>query len=232
MPDKLLRPRRLIFSNTPMAHKDAPYEPVKQDFENMKREVQRFAGAKTFSCSVYNPHWNPVSKAGVQALYDCGVRLMSATLGPRHAYTGDPSTLPYGHASRLLLNRQPETMLYRRGTLNKAIDSSICGYNHLTGDMEDLIKNTLAYVTDEAIGMHYKRLCDGPTLNLSSMEGMEEEFAKYLGNEYIGYASHEQYSFPDYFAYQPEHNEKILEAARILSQAGYTYFFVDELVEE
>ena len=207
---------------------NADYEQVFQDFQDMYREVCRFAGEQSF-CMAMNPHWTPVSKAGVQALYDCGVRVMSMTLGKRYEYAGDSAVLPYGHAARLLHNRKPETMLFRRGTLNKAIDSSICGYNHLEGEQEEALKHTLMSVRDPESGMRFTKLCGGPTLNLSRLEDLEGEFGTYLGNEFIGFATHEQYSYPDYYAYQPDHGDKILKAAEIMHKNGYNYIWDDEM---
>lgn len=205
---------------------NAKYEDVKQVFEDIRREVTRFAGENSFTYAV-NPHWLPMSKAGVQALYDCGVRLMSVTLGTPHEYSGDPTTLPYGHAQRLLSNRQPETRLFTRDTLDASIASSICGYNHMSGDVEEIVKNTLTSYPDGEIGMNFTKFGGGIILNLSDLATLDQEFAPLLGNEYIGYCTHEQYSYPDYFGYEPDHGDKILKAAEIMHANGYTYFFYD-----
>lgn len=71
-------------------------------------EIKRFAGEKSISHALV-PHWLPISKEGCQALYDCGVRILSPSYGERTEYTGDPETLPYGHAGRLFQNRKPDT---------------------------------------------------------------------------------------------------------------------------
>ena len=77
--------------------------------------------------------------------------------------------------------------------------------------------------------MNFKRFCNGPCLNLSSLDTLEEEFAPLLGYEYIGYATHEQYFYPDYYAYQTDYSQKILKAAEILSKNGYEHIFAEEL---
>lgn len=48
----------------------------------------------------------------------------------------------------------------------------------------------------------------------------------------MGMATHEQYSYPDYFAYQPDHFDKILRACQLAHENGYTFIFADELVQE
>ena len=40
-----------------------------------------------------------------------------------------------------------------------------------------------------------------------------------------GYATHEQFFYPDYYAYQPDYMKKVLLAAEIVSQNGYEFIF-------
>ena len=49
----------------------------------------------------------------------------------------DTTSLPYGHAARLLQNRQPETKVFSRGGRDTAIDNSICAYNHIDQKTDD-----------------------------------------------------------------------------------------------
>lgn len=100
-------------------------------------------------------------------------------------YNGDPTTLPYGHAGRLLQNRKPETMLFTRGGKDAAISSSICAYNHITEEQLLSIKGTLKTIKDEEIGMHYKMLGGGPTINLNLLEDLQPAYDKMDGYEYI-----------------------------------------------
>ena len=60
---------------------------------------------------------------------------------------------------------------------------------------------------------------------------MEKDFSPFMENEYFGYATHEQYSYPEYFAYQSDSEDKLMSSAKIVHDAGYEYFFVEELVE-
>ena len=63
-------------------------------------------------------------------------------------------------------------------------------------------------------------------------KGLPDEFKqKHLGSEYLGYATHEQYFYPEYFAYQPDYSDKILKAAEIIQRNGYEYFFAEEIVK-
>ncbi len=193
-------------------------------------EVERFAGEKSFAKAVLT-HWLPVSKEGCQAIYDSGIKLMGASYGSREEYNGYPNSLPYGHSQRLLNNRKRETGVFSRGTRDKAIDNSICGYNHISSEICDSILTGFKAYKDEETGIYFKRFCYASCLNLTPLNEIEEDFKPHLGNEFIGYATHEQYSYPDYFAYQSDSEEKLLTAAKTLSDAGYEYFFIEEIAE-
>lgn len=210
---------------------NASYEDVKANYEAVINEIKRFAGEKSISHALV-PHWLPISKEGCQALYDCGVRILSPSYGERTEYTGDPATLPYGHAGRLLQNRKPETMLYTRRTRDKAIARSICAYNHVTEEQFDWMNGTLNAVKDEEIGMYFKPLGGGPTINLNAFEDLQPAYDKLDGNEYIGTATHEQYFYEDYYAYQPDTEAKILKMAEILHNKGYEYIVADDLIPD
>jgi len=209
---------------------NATYEDVKAIFEDIKREVDRFAGDQSFGRSLV-PHWLPISKEGVRALKDCGIKIISMSSGDRREYNGDPFSLPYGHAGRLLQNRQPETMIYNRGTKDVAIDNSLCGYNHFPVEIVKDNKYTQKFIYDSEMDICFKQLGGGPCLNLETLDEPEKDFAPLLDSEYLGYGTHEQYFYEDYYAYQPDYPAKILKAAEILSKAGYTYFWTEELVK-
>ena len=214
-------------------HINATYQDVYDLFKDIEKEVLRFAGEKSFTYAVC-PHWLPVSKPGVEALYDCGVRLLDATSGKTSEYNGDPMSLPYGHALRLLNNRQPETKVFSRiarvGGKDTAIERSICGYNHFeTEDIYD--RYSFDAVPDSETGMLFKTFCTAPCLNLTAYDKLEEEFAKVTDKEFLGICDHEQYFYEDYLAYQPDYAEKIYKMGEILTKAGYEFFFIEELVK-
>ena len=208
---------------------NARYEDVKPLFETVKAEILRFAGEKSFTYG-YCPHWNTVSEQGVRALYDCGVRLMDVSVGEAKDYNGDPNSLPYGHAMRLLQNRQPEVRVYSRGGPDAAINHSICAYNHLSPEQLAQTVGTLNSIYDEKTGMKFKKFhLPDLTLNLIPYEDIETVFAPFIGREYIGVCTHEQYFYEDYLAYQPDYAEKIYKMGEILHNNGYEFIFADEM---
>ena len=208
---------------------NADYADVKKLNGMISGEVERFAGSGMYAKAVV-PHWGPMSKEGCKALADSGVKAMWVSNGPRYAYDGDPASLPYGHSFRLLNNRKPETALYWRGTRNTAINSSICGYNHLPTDLTALTRGTLKSVYDKDTGMAFKKFSNAPCLNLYPIDTIVPAFEKVCGKEVIIFADHEQYFFKDYFAYQPDYVEKILVASKWLKDNGYRFAFIEDTV--
>jgi len=209
---------------------NAAYQDVKDVFESIRREVHRFAGEKSFGYTVV-PHWSSMSKEGCRALKDCGVKVISTTWGDRTPYNGDPFSLPYGHAARLMHNRQPETMLFTRDTRNIAIAQSVCGYNHMDYAEGMANRTALQAVWDPELEVHFKVVAYQLCVNLTPDDIFDQEMAQYLENEYLNICTHEQYSYPDYFNYQPTHAARILRACELAHQAGYTFFWPDVLGE-
>ena len=207
---------------------NAKYEDVKKDYELIIGEIKRFAGEKSVSNAVL-PHWLPISREGVQALYDCGVKFIAPSVGPTEEYTGDESVLPYGHAARLLHNRQPETRLYTRPTKDLRIRSSICAYNHITSEERDQYAHKNASIADK-IGIRYRQYGGGPCLNLNTVDEIRESIISEAGkgHEFIGVGNHEQYYYPDYFAYQSDMPEKFYMMAKTLHELGYTFITADD----
>ena len=207
------------------------YEDMTRDFLSIKNEVVRFAGEKCFS-NVVCSHWRPISKEGCRALSDNGIVLINATGGDTRELEEDLSSLPYGHSFRVLHNRQPETKLFTRITLDKAISTSVCAYNHLTQKQLDETNLNFKAVYDEETKVYFKQLLThGTVINLSKLEDMEEEYKKLLPCQFASFGGHEQYFYPDYFAYQQDHGEKLLKACEIMTNAGFEFAFADDLLQ-
>ena len=186
------------------------------------------------SCASLSPPrnaWSKIDFGRCRALKECGAKVAWVSDGPRVAYDGDASRLPYGHSFRVEHNRKPETALYRRGTANQAIDASASGYNHLSTEQAELTKGTFQALHDRVTGLSFKKFSNGPCLNLHPIEKLEGEFAKVLGKAFICFGDHEQYFHRDYFAYQPDYIEKIFVASKILRNNGYTFVFIEDTVD-
>ena len=209
---------------------NADYDHVYGDYKMIENEVIRFAG-KNIMAKATTPHWRPISKDACLALRDCGIELLSATYGKKIPYDGDASSLPYGHAQRLLCNRKEETAIFVRNTNDTAIAKSLCGYNHITEEqLRKTVKN-FDCVTDEETGLKFKSLGSDANgcLNLINKAEVLEWFPKVSDTFYV-YGTHEQYFYPDYFAYQEEYPEKLLLSAKLLSENGYEFIFSQDII--
>lgn len=210
-------------------HLNATYDDTIKIFNSIRNEVFRFAGEKSFAYEIC-AHWAPVSLAACRALHDSGVKLLHATQGKSAPYNEDPSSLPYGHAARLIRNRQPEARTYRSTDRKEDIASAICAQNHLEPEQaEKILCNSKAFY-DEATGLFFKTFGD-ITLNIFDYDKLDEVFATRLGREFIGICIHEQYFYPEYFAYQPDYADKVEKMCRILSENGYTFINGDKILD-
>ncbi len=209
---------------------NATYQDVYDNFKTIESEVERFAGPGMYA-DVLCTHWLPLSKDACKALVDCGIRLVSPSVGDKWEFDGDESKLPYGHAARLKQNRQPETMLFTRQTNDARIRASICGYNHVSSEEFEPCRWRNYSIKDKELNLGYRQLGGGPCLNLYTLEEIEARLNELIAQdlEYIGVATHEQYYYPDYLAYQPDTPEKVYLMSKILHDAGYRFVTCDEL---
>ena len=209
----------------------ADYVDMAKCLSMIRDEVARFAGDNMFARFLL-PHWMPMSKDGVRALVDCGIKMMAVSRGNRFAYNGDSSTLPYGHDFRLMNNRKPETALYTRISNNVDISASLCGYNHVTDEQFDAIAKYNKYLFDPDTQMLFCRSCTPPlnALNLHPLKGLPYDLELVRDCDFVGYGNHEQYFFKDYFLYQPDYMEREMFVAHTLKERGYRFIFMEELV--
>ena len=206
------------------------YADVKKLFAMIKGNIDRFAGEGVFTTALV-PHWCPMSKEGCRALKDCGIKLMECSVGPRYRYDGKRERLPYGHAMRLENNRKPETAFFWRDSRDASIMSSICSYNHISSEQSAKTENSYRYIVDGDTGMAFKHLFnDAPVLNLVDVPTLKADTAKLLGREHLVFSDHEQYFFKDYLAYQPDYMEKVLAMSKMMSENGYGFIFIEDLV--
>ena len=214
---------------------NADYADMKNVIDRISGEIARFAGPGVFARGAV-VHWGMISKDACRALSDSGIVMLCSHCGPRYAYGGDPSVLPYGHALRLLQNRKPETCLFRRLSEDKAISSSVGGYNNLTYEQARETCGNLKYIYDRETRMGMKELEDFQPLaagiNLYSLNDLIPAAGPYLGNTFIVWGNHEQYYYKDYFAYQPEYEAKLTALARLLQENGFEHFFLEDLADE
>lgn len=207
---------------------NASYETVKKHFQQLEKEVIRFAGEATFTYDT-NTHWLPMSYEGCRALVDCGVKRLGVSNGILLEDEPYLAKLPYGHSGRLLQNRKKESGIFKRNTADESIAISLKGYNHIDNETNEKTYHKNLFHKDEATGLNFKRFCTTGALNLYKKDEVEPLIMKNIGHEYIGIATHEQYFYSDYYVYQPDFGEKMEIAVKILHENGYESVFLDEI---
>ena len=210
---------------------NASYDDVKFTWDAITREVERFAGPGMFAKAV-TPHWGPMSKEGCIALRDCGVKAIWCSSGKRYEYAGDRTLLPYGHGMRIENNRKPETAMFWRASSGDDISVSACGYNHLLPEQVKLTRGTYNWFHDNATGCNFMTFgCGAPCLNLYRLEDIPVRMTQVADKEFLIHATHEEYWFKDYFAYQPDSREKLMAACKAVHDADYSYMFIEDKID-
>ena len=141
------------FPDYPFVNLD--YEDAMGIMQTVMGQIRRFAGENSITYTM-TPHWGPASLDACRAFKDCGVKLLWASAGVKTPYNGDPDSLPYGHAFRLLHNRKPETMLFTRRSLDTAIARSICGHNHISDEEGEAARGSNYNYYYAATGLYLK----------------------------------------------------------------------------
>ena len=210
---------------------NADYGDVAKCLTMIRGEVDRFAGDNLFARGLI-PHWVPMSKDGVKALADAGIKIVYATVGKRYEYNGDPEVLPYGHSFRFANNLKPETALYTRDEYMAALAASLCGYNHIDAAQNEATRSFNRYVYDPETKLAFRDFCTRPMscINIHTLAQLKEKLEVVKDAEFVGYGNHEQYFFRDYLAYQPEYMEKEMLVAQTLKARGHRFVFMEELV--
>ncbi|MGI6337056.1 MAG: hypothetical protein ACOXZM_08395 [Eubacteriales bacterium] len=190
---------------------DRPYlesgaEEFGHDYELIRSEIERFAGAEAWIEPVVI-HWANVHPAVAQYLVEHGCRAYSRSYRPR--VMGGPSLAQrQGTASGIDLAQKTDAAFesyYDDGEEKSFLDDQRAFYNPTLG-----------------VFFFSGHCC----CNLTPIPVIEERTRKVLeqskrtGQLVYGLASHEQYSFPYYPNYIPDHLERIEIACRLMYEAG------------
>jgi len=100
--------------------------------------------------------------------------------------------------------------------------------SHHWCDRQKSIEGKNASIPDEGTGLLYKRMGTGCCINTYTMEQLKEKLNYLNGDEFIGVANHEQYFYPDYYAYQSDYADKIYYMAKYLTDNGYRFITSEE----
>ncbi len=168
------------------------------DYDLTTAELIRIAGEETVDAPV-GLHWGMCRPEAFKALTDRGVRALEGQF------------------------MNPRTGIFDDGSASYVCD---VGYFVNLDEARYIQKNGIYYDFSNKLAF-FKGDC---TANLWTCEQIVEkmEIASQGTRDYISMASHEQYSFPCYFNYLPDHFQRIETSIRIATEKGYKPVFFAE----
>ena len=189
------------------------------DYELLKSEVTRFAGEKCYIVP-QGMHWGNISPGVAEELIKLGGRCYSEALRPRLMATPPDDELT-----------QEEREQEFRSEVYLPPSAPLAMHYGFGDEIDYMEKHGTRY--DKGLGIFFYH--DWIISNLLPLEKIPRLFARTkaladkYGNDVFSACSHEQYSFPTYFNYQPDHLQKLDETVRLMvEEAGCTPVFLQD----
>ena len=209
------------FPDRPYA--EATAETFGKHWDMVQKEIERFAGPECFIAPVVI-HWANVHPAVAQEAIRRGVTAYSNNF--RLRVMGGPS----------LEDRQrggDMKTVEKRSLSGVDCGSELPGMAMHYGMQEEkdfLDKNIVYYDPQLGVSFFHNTVC----CNLVPLAEIPKKYAVAIkrneerGTEILGAVSHEQYSFPYYDNYLPDHLKRLETATRCLVEAGYQPVFFSQ----
>ena len=183
---------------------DRPYqnaedEQLLAEYDQVCREIIRFAGEKSLIAPP-NIHWAMVKPSALKPLRERGIHFLGG----------------------LFLNARTRIGENFDDTLSCDI-----GYFKSEEDSLFLSQKQLMYDFDHDICFGTEAI----VCNLEELPELERKLAALTAdkrNEALHLLSHEQYSFPFYESYLPDHQQRLELTVKMLAQAGFKFVFFNE----
>lgn len=204
---------------------DRPYleasaEDIGKDYDLVKDEIVRFAGEKAWIPPVVI-HWANIHPTAAQEIIKRGTNCYSNNFRAR--VMGGPS----------LSDRQ------KGGNMQTIQKRSLSGEDKTANteglkmhydypEENDYLSRHFSYY-DPTVGVFFFRgtICGNlvPIEEIPARLDKSLKLAERYGVEAMDYASHEQYTFPSYPNYIPDHLDRMALAAKIFTENGYKHVF-------
>lgn len=209
---------------------DRPYlestaEDFGKDYDEVKNEIIRFAGEETWIVPEVI-HWANIHPVVAQEVFRRGTRCLAPSMRP--CVMGGPSL-----ADRM-----------KGGNMAKVQQRSVSGEDRSAGTAglamfydnqpEKSYMTNHGFYYDPMMGIVIKNSSVSLCCNLVPLDQTARKLEitfernRKSGCEMFNWASHEQYTFPYYPNYLPDHLQRIELAAKILAENGYKSVFFNE----
>lgn len=181
-------------------YQNATAEKVASDYDLIKSEVCRFAGEASFIPPVA-AHWSMIRPDGMEELVKRGVRVMTSQfINPKTSLT----------------EKQKSANLCDIGFFQNLRE---CLYLEKEQILHSFEQN-VTYLHGMIICNYWK-----PAEILTKLDQIKAESRHH---ELLSLETHEQYTFPHYFNYLPDHMERMETAIRKATEMGYAPVFFAE----
>jgi len=187
---------------------DASKKEFLRDYEMMHNEIKRFAGEASFIVPQLM-HWNILSPGIAEELIKLGCNCYSESMRPRVMSTPPADELP-ADASPF------------RSEVNIPVTEPLQRHYGFAEEVQYMDKHSLIYDRDLKLFFYH----DWIIVNLLELNQIPLLFAETkakadrYGVDVFSAGGHEQYSFPGYFNYQPDHFQKLETTIRLMVEEG------------
>ncbi len=198
---------------------EASEEEFRRDYDMVYEQIVRIAGVETFIEPVVI-HWGIISPACVKVLKEKGVRTYASAFRPR--LMGGPSALE--RAAGCKENNIARSQLSDK--INALVPTDLgFGFEEHFSTMEEnsYIDLHRAFYNPHLDMTFFRGCCCCNLVPLDVIPGRLHNFmsnAATVGSEVFNVGSHEQYTFPYYHNYIPDHMERISKAAEVMVNNG------------
>jgi hypothetical protein len=181
-------------------YQNATAEKLAADYDLIKGEICRFAGVESFIPPVA-AHWSMIRPDGMEELVKRGVRVMTSQfINPKTSLTEKQKT---AHLCDIGFFQNLRECLYL--------------------DQEQMLYS----FAQNVLYLHGMIICNYWKPEEIKVK-LDEIQAASVHHEILSLETHEQYTFPHYFNYLPDHMDRIETAIRGASEKGYQPVFFAE----
>lgn len=208
---------------------DRPYieasaEEYARDYDEVQNEIIRFAGEEAFTPPLV-VHWANIHPAVAMEMIRRGTRTNSVSMRPR--IMGGPSLADRMKGGDMKSVERKAS----RGEDRSGAPEAFRLYYEREEENTYIAHHTAYYEPNLKLFIRSGSTC---CCNLVPLKDIEPMILKKLdvceknGCDFALLASHEQYSFPYYPNYLPDHGARLEESVRVLTERGYTCVFPND----
>ena len=208
---------------------DRPYleasaEEIGRDYDLVQNEIFRFAGEKSFIPPL-TIHWGNIHPAAAAEIIRRGTRCYNSSFRPH--VMGGPSLAERQKGGNM-------TAIQNRSLsgADKAASTEGLKMHYEFPEETGYLRSRYAYY-DPSLKVCFLGPC-GLTGNLVPLSEIPKRFELVMknveryGDDAVKFGSHEQYTFPDYPNYLPDHFDRIALTARLFRENGFEPVFFNE----